>query len=138
MSEGHFARVGDRATGLGLEVGRATVPELGEVQAGVQHGRGVDRAFLPVVADRGLDVVGAAHRQVVAGVARNEAGLGQARIEIELLAQFDQCRVADLGRLDGLDRFLVGSLGGNMQGDPGKNDQGAELKAVFHRFFSLV
>jgi hypothetical protein len=40
-----------------------------------------------LVADRGLEVVGAAHRQVVAGVAGDEAGLGQARVEVQLLAE---------------------------------------------------
>jgi predicted methyltransferase MtxX (methanogen marker protein 4) len=47
----------------------------------------------------------------VAGVAGDEAGLGQARIEIEL-AQFDQGRVGDLGWLDRLDRFLAGGMDG--------------------------
>ena len=38
----------------------------------VQHGRRVDRPLLPAVADRGLEVVRAAHAQVVAGVARDK------------------------------------------------------------------
>jgi hypothetical protein len=82
----------------------------GHVEGGVEHGGGVDGAFVPVVADGGLEVVGAAHGKVVAAVAGNEPGLGEAGIEIEFLAQFHQGRVVRLGGLDRLDGFLVGGV----------------------------
>ena len=104
VGEGHFAGVGDGASGLLLQILRAAVPELGEVEARVEDGRGVDRAFLPAVADGALQVVRAAHGQVVAGVTRDEAGLRQAGIEEQHLAELDRGRVAGFGgryRLDG-------------------------------------
>jgi len=49
--------------------------------------------------DGGGQIVAAAHAQVVARVAGNEAGLGQAWVEEQLLAQFDLVGIGDLRRL---------------------------------------
>ena len=54
----------------------------------------------------GLEVVRTAHRQVVTGVAGDDAGHRQTRFEPQLLAQLHLGRVGDLGRLDRLDRLL--------------------------------
>jgi hypothetical protein len=100
------------------------VPELGHVQAGVEHRGRVDRAFLPVVTDGGLQVVAAAHGQVVAAVAGDEARLGQAGIEPQLLAQFHHGRVLDHGRRDGLDGFLRALCMGGQCQEGGRGGQG--------------
>ncbi|MNN23376.1 hypothetical protein D3C81_1367720 [compost metagenome] len=130
VGEGHFLRVGDRAAGLLLEVVGAAVPELGDVHSRVEHGRRIDRPFLPVVADRGRQVVAAARAQVVAGVAGDDAGLGQARVEEQLLAQFDLGRLGDLGRFDRLDRFVVRLEG---PGVAGQQQAGGEDQGFVHR-----
>ncbi|CUK13187.1 Uncharacterised protein [Achromobacter sp. 2789STDY5608615] len=106
MGGGHFHRIGDRAAGLLAQVLGAAVPELGDVQAGIEHRRRIDRTLLPLVADRRLQVVGAAHAQVVAGITGDRAGARQARVEEQLLAQLHLGRVLDHRRLDRLDRFL--------------------------------
>ena len=96
VRERHFARVGDRAAGLFAQGGGAPVPELGQVERRVEHGGRVDRALLPFVTDRGAQVVGAAAHDVVAGVARNEARHGQARLKEQLFAQLHLAQV-DIG-----------------------------------------
>jgi hypothetical protein len=64
---------GPYSAGLLGEVRRAPVPELGQVEAGVQHRGRIDRPFLPLVANGGAQIVSAAPREVVARVARNES-----------------------------------------------------------------
>src|SRR5690554_6700950 len=75
MGKAHFQRVCNRTASLLLQVGSTTVPELGDVKAGVEHGWRVDRAFLPLVTDGGWNIVSSAHAQVVAGVTRNKSRL---------------------------------------------------------------
>lgn len=99
-----------RPTGLSLQVGRAAIPELGEVEAEVEHDRCVDRASLPVVADGGFDVVGTPHLEIVAGVAGDETGLRQARVEIKFFTQFCYTQVNLLRRYDRLDGLVAGGL----------------------------
>jgi hypothetical protein len=79
------------------------------------------------MADGSLEVVGAAHAQVMAGIAGNEAGFGQTRIKIEFLAEFRLGQVDLLRRLDGLDR-LVGNGGTNRDG----NGQGRDERMNLH------
>jgi hypothetical protein len=79
------ARVWEAAISPGLAMGppacsfRSAVrpsqnwPELGDIEAGIEYRRRVDRPLLPVVADGGAQVVRTAHAQVVAGVAGYEA-----------------------------------------------------------------
>ena len=119
---GHFHRVHDRALGLFFGILGAAVPELGHVEAGVEHRGRVDRAFLPLVADGGLEVVRAAHAEVVARVARDKARFGQAWIEPELFAQLDLAGVGDFGGRNGRHRLAFFGLqrcarqqGGNAQ-----------------------
>ena len=61
MGKRHFTGVGDGAARLFLEILGTAVPELGQIEPGVEHGGGVDRTFLPAVADGTLQVVRAAH-----------------------------------------------------------------------------
>ena len=106
MSECHFTRVGDRAASLFLQISGAAVPKLGYVHAGIEHGGRIDRTLLPVMADRGLEVVGTTHAHVVAGVAGDETGLGKPGIEKQFFPQFHLGQVDVLHRGDGLNRFL--------------------------------
>ncbi|MNP06438.1 hypothetical protein D3C76_984200 [compost metagenome] len=74
VGEGHLQRVGDGARRLLLQILGTAVPELHEVEAGVEHGRRVDRPLLPLVAEGADLVVHSAGRQVVAGVAGDGVG----------------------------------------------------------------
>lgn len=58
--------------------------------------------------DGGGQIVTAAHAQVVARVAGNKTGLGQARVEEQLLAQLDLGGVSDFRRLHRQDRLAGG------------------------------
>ncbi|MNH09812.1 hypothetical protein D3C79_692730 [compost metagenome] len=102
VGEGHLQRVGDGAGRLLLQILGATIPELHEVEAGIEHGRRVDRPLLPFVAEGADLIVHPAGRQVVAGVARDGVGLGQPRLEEQHLAQLDFRRIS---HLDGFHRL---------------------------------
>lgn len=107
MRERHFARIGDRPAGLRLEVVCTPIPELRQVERRIQDGWCVDRSPLPSVTDGCRQVVRAAHAQVVAGVAGNESGSRQTRVEEQLFSQFNQRRIGDVVGLDLLDRFVA-------------------------------
>ena len=49
MCESHFARIGERPACLFLEVGGSTIPELGNIQAGIEYRWCIDRSLLPVM-----------------------------------------------------------------------------------------
>lgn len=85
---GHFDAGLDWPFCLRLQVFRTSIPELGDVEDGIQRGGRVARAPLPAMADRGLEVVVTAGRQVVAGIARKYR-CRHARIEPQGLAQRD-------------------------------------------------
>ncbi|MNL64809.1 hypothetical protein D3C87_1890610 [compost metagenome] len=74
VGEGHLQRVLDGPGRLLLEILGATIPELHEVEAGVEHGRGVDRPLLPLVAEGADLIIHPAGCQVVAGVAGDGIG----------------------------------------------------------------
>ncbi len=103
---GHFDAGLNRTLGLGLQVFGAAVPELGDVEHGIEGGRRVARTLLPAVADRGFEIVVAAGRQVVAGVAREHARRRDARVEEQCLAEQD---------LVGGDRVVGDRRGGRRQ-----------------------
>ena len=67
----HLDRILDRAFGLFLERGRAAVPELRELPAGVEGGGRVDAADLTANALGIAQLIGAALLQVVAAGARD-------------------------------------------------------------------
>ena len=69
-------------------------PELLEVEAGVEHGRGVDHAFLALDPERALQAVVAAAGEVVAARAGNGVVLGQEGVVEQLPAELH------LGRID--------------------------------------
>src|SRR5690606_11548965 len=81
---------------------------------------------LPFMADRRRQVVAATHAQVVAGVAGQEAGLRQTRVEPEFLAEFHHAGIQALWWLNRLDRLLRGS-GRDKQQGRGPGDQ------IFHK-----
>ena len=83
----HLDLVLDRALRLAFERRGAAVPEHRPAIGRVQDRRGVAAADLPVDADGGLDAVGPALLGVVAGRAADRAVLGDAGVEVELLAQ---------------------------------------------------
>jgi TolB-like protein/DNA-binding winged helix-turn-helix (wHTH) protein len=119
----------DRPAGLLLEVGRAAVPELRHGEARVQHGGRIHRPRGPLVADRGLEVVGAAARQVVAGVARDDPGHRQARLEEQHLAELDELRVLEARGLDRRDRLVAQRIGRGEAADRerGEDDEHRDL-----------
>ncbi len=84
---GHFDAGLNRAFGLSLEVFGAAIPELRDVEDGVEHGGGIARAFLPTVADGGGQVVVAAHAEIVATVAADRAAFRETWIEEKHFAQ---------------------------------------------------
>jgi len=79
----HFDRVEHRALGLLLDIGRAAVPELRHVSGGVVDGRRVPVAVLSFVPFRSRLVVDAVGFQLVATVAGERLGLGQARLVVQ-------------------------------------------------------
>jgi hypothetical protein len=83
------------------------------------------------MADRARQVVGAAGGEVVAAVAGDEAGLREARVEIELLAELDESRIAGLGGGDGLDG-LVAAGGAGMGGRGGEKQAGSGQEGAHH------
>lgn len=76
------------AAGLILEAVGAPIPELTGIIGGIPDRGRVARADAAVYAHGCGPAVIAAFHDVVTGVAGNRAGLGQARIEIQFLAQF--------------------------------------------------
>src|SRR5450830_2086123 len=78
------------------------------------------------MAYRGLDVVRAAHAQVVAAIAGNKARARQARVKKQFLAQFDHRRIGYLGGGDRLDRFLFGGVQDAAEGQAGDEEEGGE------------
>ena len=83
----HLQRIHQRTARLLFEILGAAVPELGGVEYRVVHGRCVAPATLPAMAQRGLLQIDTAHAHHVAGIATYGVAFGQARIEIERLAQ---------------------------------------------------
>ena len=93
----------DRTFGLSSQILGAAVPELRIVEYGIEDGRRVSRPFLPSVADRRLEVVITAGREVVARVATEDAARRQPRIEEQRLAELDLL-FRDAITLDGWNR----------------------------------
>jgi hypothetical protein len=87
-----------------------------------------------MIANGSLQVIGATHGQVVAGVAGDETRLGKAGVEKELLAQFHHRGLRDLCWLNGLDR-LVGSCPGG--GDADRQEGGCN-SSYFHNVLLSV
>ncbi|MBB6064126.1 hypothetical protein HNR76_000652 [Pseudoxanthomonas broegbernensis] len=106
-----------RALGLLHQVGRAAVPELGDVEHRVEHRRRIARPLLPAVADGNGYVVRTAGADVVAGVATDDVAARQARIEEQPRAQFDL-----LGG-DGLAAHFADLAGHRLEQDPGGGAQ---------------
>jgi hypothetical protein len=96
---GHLDSGLDRAFCLFLEVGGTAVPELGDVEHGVEQGRRVARPRLPAMADRGGQVVVAAGAQVV------DLGRHRRRQRLKVVAGLDVAsRAAAI-------RFILPSFG---------------------------
>jgi len=106
--EAHFDGVEERAGGLRFERGGAAIPELGEVQGGVEDGGRVARAAAAVDAGRGGLAVGAGAGERMAGVAADAAGAGEAGFEEEAAAQADEGRVLLFGRRQGGEELQLG------------------------------
>src|SRR5690625_1304471 len=83
----HLERILDRAHRLVGEVLSASVPELGDVEHGVEHGWGVAAAALPGVTDRAWLQIHAGGADVVATVAAYEPAGRKACVEPECPAQ---------------------------------------------------
>ncbi|CSC80364.1 Uncharacterised protein [Vibrio cholerae] len=39
MRKSHFTRIGNRPTRLLFQIGRSTIPKLGDIQTGIEHSR---------------------------------------------------------------------------------------------------
>ena len=128
VGEGHLQRVLDGARRLRLQILGAPIPELHEVEAGVEHGGRVDRPLLPLVAEGTDLVVYPAGRQVVAGVAGDGVGFREPRLEEQHLAQLDFFRCAHLGRFHRLDRLVR---------PPHPWQAQRQQQTIFIHFFSL-
>ena len=85
----HLDGIDEGLEGLVLEIRRASVPELLAEEEGVQGGRGVAGAELAADSRRGGGAarIGEAGLGRVTGGAGDAAVAGQARIEVELLAE---------------------------------------------------
>ena len=82
------------------------VPELFEVQAGVEHGRGIDLHRLAVKTNGERLVVGAAAGQLVTAGAGQGVVDRQARLIEQLATQLNLGRVQYGNRRQGLERFV--------------------------------
>ena len=108
----HLDRVQHGALGLFLDVGGATVPELGDVEGGVVDARRVAGAALSLVSGRSRFVVDAELVELVTGVAGDLLALRNPRIEIEQAPEF-HLRVGDrIGRVRRLRRQHTKDLPG--------------------------
>ncbi len=68
----HFDAGPDGTLGLGLEVGSASIPELGDVEYGAIDRRRAARALRPAMAHRSRTGVDAAGAEIVAGIAADD------------------------------------------------------------------
>jgi hypothetical protein len=75
MGKRHCTGIGDGTAGWYFQVRRSPVPEVRKIQAGVERSGCIDRALVPIVANRCLKVVATTHAQVVAGIAGYKSGL---------------------------------------------------------------
>ena len=102
----HFHRADHHLLDLGLQRVHPTVPELFEVQAGVEYGRGIDLHRFAVKANGEWLVVGAAAGQLVTARAGQGVVDRQARLIEQLATQLNLGRVQYWNRRQGLERFV--------------------------------
>ena len=102
----HFRRADDHLFDLGLEGVHATVPELFEIQAGVEHRGRIELDRLAVKAQGKRLVVGPAGCQSVATGAGQAAIDRQAFLVKQLATQFHRCRIQPGYRRQRCERFI--------------------------------
>lgn len=148
VGHAHFDGVQNGTFGLFFDGGSAAIPELGDVDGGVEGGRGATAAEFAVVTGGEGEVVLTEAVEFVTGVAGDFLALGNAILIVEHAAEVDFgvgefvigsrgfCRKRGEHGLVGIQHGLGEAFGSQGEGDRGDEECAGERKT--HGFKSLL